>query len=198
MNAIEGQPDPREDRISDSAAFQGPLEIDNLIRRTANEAIAVVGPAMIAALQDRRSLEAFFAAADPETATHATVYLNFVWDPKTHGKHALWWDVLLHSANQDLRAKAVYMLGAVYHKTREPVIGELFAMLVCDSQEHADVRKAAYLALLRVCPHQALFEAPDRYLSARVPEDIDWQYVRSFFSGESLSAPEYRSIITSP
>src|SRR5262249_3837202 len=94
----------------------------------------------------------------------------------------------INDPDPQVRATALCFLGTCYHFTNDVRIGRLLATIVSDEQEISDIRISAYGSLYYVrgdryelWPGQFAVP-PTAPRQRRIPEDIDWSYVNSFFA----------------
>ena len=131
-------------------------------------------------LESRSGAESYLTHADSELRRWALFALSNLW--KKDDKLAQLFEKLAcEDPNVQVRSKALFCL-ASYTGAGNERIEQLIAWIVFDSCEPREIRICAYQCLFLVarakCP-DALH--PSKIESFRVPEDIDWAFVKSFF-----------------
>jgi hypothetical protein len=86
-------------------------------------------------------------------------------------------------SDADVRGVAVTCLSSFYRKQNNARIGALLASVVCDRDEHADVRWVAYSGLSHMPNEIDLAHSPHAP-GFSFPRDIDWRWVKSFLNEE--------------
>jgi hypothetical protein len=91
-------------------------------------------------------------------------------------------DVGLHDVHPQVRSCAFMTLGVCYESTNDRRIGKLLAQVVLDESQPSQARRGAYLGLYYLCGRRfrwagALSDPP---AILRIPEEVNWVFVRSF------------------
>ena len=80
-----------------------------------------------------------------------------------------------------VRATAIGCFGCIYARSNNQRVEKLLARIVFDEAESRRIRERAYFSLLTVngetFDHMPLAES---VINFRMPEDVDWGFVRSF------------------
>jgi len=147
------------------------------------------------------SLEAsigFLANADARIRRAAICVIGMEWRPPPGSEFtALCERMALEDPDLDVRCAALGELGHLYMGTDDVRIGRLLAGIVRDEAQPNCCRLAAYLALflLRGLVPPLLPLDPKRAeLPVRIPEDVDWSFVDSFFIEGREPTPARRRI----
>lgn len=132
-------------------------------------------------LESRAGAESYLAHSDPVVRRLAIFALRYYWLPDE--KLAIICEKLL-SEDRDIqvRSHALSCLADYYAGKNNPRVEQLIAWIVFDSCESREIRIAAYQSLFRVSgtrsPKVLWYKEVNAF---RVPEDIDWAFVKSFF-----------------
>ena len=158
-----------------SAAFQKGQE---------EEWRTLAGPLYEKMLESRRVTEELLGHEDRDVRLVAVGVLSFVWHPGSHDRCAgLFERMALNDVDLVVRATALCALATCNSDTFNPRVGRLMTEILLNESQPTPLRRCAYLALFtlrgRIMPPWPGSQAkPPTML--RIPEDIDWTFVKSF------------------
>jgi hypothetical protein len=148
-----------------------------------------VGPRVDKMVQDRRDAERQLADPDWKVRCAALSILELHWDAAKDPDFAQKCeDIAFGDAEPEVRACALRVLGVCYENTNNLRVGKLLAQAVLDARQPSASRGGAYLGLfhlrgLRLEWPGNLTVPPTPH---RIPDDVDWQFVRSFLGSGSM------------
>jgi hypothetical protein len=118
--------------------------------------------------------------ADPSVRFVAMQMLTYYWQPSQQSA-SIFEQLLANDPDPANRSQAMYSLGFVYMKTDNPAIKRKLAAIVDNDRETNEIRKVAYLILLRVCGiiDTRLESLCRAGLAIRIPEDVNWDIIIS-------------------
>jgi len=153
-----------------------------LIRQWRKEAASLVDKM----LQDRKEAERQLKHPDWTVRCTALSILEHHWEAASDADFAQRCEELgLRDIHPQVRSNALRSLGVCYENTNDLRIGTLLAQVVLDEMQAPEARRGAYLGLYHV--RGRCFQWPrdlnDPPTVLRIPEDIDWSFVKSFCRG---------------
>lgn len=137
-------------------------------------------------LQDRTDAERQLEHPDWKMRRTALSILQLHWDAASDAVFAeTCEDVGLHDVHPQVRSSALMILGMCFENTNDVRIGQLLAQVVLDETQASQARRGAYLGLyyLRGRRFEWAGGLTDTPTILRIPEDVDWSFVKSFCCG---------------
>jgi hypothetical protein len=122
---------------------------------------------------------------NPKVRCAALAVLELHWDAtKDCGFAKRCEDLAFADSSLEVRRVALRTLGVCHEDTFDLRIGELLARVVLNEAEHEGIRSAAYFGLLHVRGRRPpLCDFGDPPTVFRIPEDVDWLFVKSAIDG---------------
>lgn len=145
-----------------------------------NQWQGTIGSLFTQMLESPRATESYLADEDPMVRCAALYLLSHHWERSSNTARHLE-RIAFSDPVTAVREAAVSYLGKYYAESSNTRIGRRLAALVHDDAEPPELRKAAYVALyvVRGTPFASYATA------LRFPEDINWEFVDSFFGEQS-------------
>lgn len=135
----------------------------------------LAGPSAEALINDKKEALKSIYSADPAVREVALHLAAFYWDMSDEISEFC--EHLVHSeSNERIRIIAIKVLGLSYSETKEMRIGRLLAAIVKDENCSADLRVAAYFALIQVDGRHNHSVRRHKLSMA----DIKWTFVESY------------------
>jgi hypothetical protein len=175
---------PRQPATTSFARFTAE-RIGQLIRKLLGEERHADAERMLAS---RGDAESYLLAADPKFRCAALLALKNCWEcDERFG--SLCERLAFDDPDVEVRSLALSCLAGFYAAADNTRVERLIAWIVYDSREPRKIRVSAYQSLFIIRRMSLLRGARDALSEAfRVPEDIDWAFVNSFFHVKQKSA----------
>jgi HEAT repeat protein len=136
-----------------------------------------VGPSAQSLFESQEATERRLDDPDPKMRWAAVTLMTYHWGAAEQFKAKCEW-IAFHDPDPLVRSKAIGCLGFCFSGTSEQRIESILADVVSNDSEDYSVRRSAYISLLRVNGAQKM-PPPASALNLRIPEDVDWAFVRS-------------------